>query len=59
MENYPEFMDEEVKQQLSDRQLSLLGFPVAARKGQRVQAYTAYNFPGSRFGKARAPNVDN
>jgi hypothetical protein len=58
MENYPEFMSEEVKQQLSNRQLGLLGFPVDAKKGQRAQAYTAYTFPGSKLGKARAPCVD-
>lgn len=55
MENYPQRLDEQVKQKLSDRQLGLLGFPVPVRDGQRPQAYTAYSLPGVEAGKLRAP----
>ncbi|KAL0930184.1 phytanoyl-dioxygenase family protein [Colletotrichum truncatum] len=55
MENYPSIMSEDVKEQLSDRQLGLLGFPIPVRDGQRPQAYTAYNHPGATFAKSRAP----
>ncbi|KAF1922669.1 uncharacterized protein M421DRAFT_426685 [Didymella exigua CBS 183.55] len=55
LEKYPDFMDFETKAKLSDRQLGLLGFSIPPRDGKRVQAYTAYNYPGTDFAKSRAP----